>query len=101
MKGSDMEIQTLDQIVEKYYGKVGTPERTRIDNELESLRVGIQIREARERKKLTQSQLAERVDKKRTFISRVENDGGNITLKTLRDIVERGLGGKLTIQIQL
>lgn len=92
---------TLDEIKNKYYGEVGTLERTRIENELEALRIGIQIREAREKQSMTQSQLAERVDKKRTFISKVENDGGNITLKTLFDIVERGLGGKLNIQIQV
>ncbi len=92
---------TLDEIKNKYYGEVGTLERTRIENELEALRIGIQIREAREKLSMTQSQLAERVDKKRTFISKVENDGGNITLKTLFDIVERGLGGKLNIQIQV
>lgn len=92
---------TLDEIKNKYYGEVGTLERTRIENELEALRIGIQIREAREKQSMTQSQLAARVDKKRTFISKVENDGGNITLKTLFDIVERGLGGKLNIQIQV
>lgn len=48
---------------------------------------------------LTQAQLADRINKKRTFISKVENDGENITLKTLFDIVERGLGGKLSINI--
>lgn len=96
-----MEIHTLDEIKEKYYGKKGTPERDRIEQELEALRVGIQIREAREKLHLTQKQLAERVNKNRTFISKVENDGGNITLKTLYDIVEHGLGGKLSIQVQL
>ncbi|KGI59962.1 helix-turn-helix domain-containing protein [Prevotella sp. S7 MS 2] len=96
-----MKTMTLDEIKNKYYGEVGTLERTRIENELEALRIGIQIREAREKQSMTQSQLAERVDKKRTFISKVENDGGNITLKTLFDIVERGLGGKLNIQIQV
>ncbi|KXB84756.1 DNA-binding helix-turn-helix protein [Prevotella sp. DNF00663] len=96
-----MKTMTLDEIKNKYYGEVGTLERTRIENELEALRIGIQIREAREKLSMTQSQLAERVDKKRTFISKVENDGGNITLKTLFDIVERGLGGKLNIQIQV
>lgn len=96
-----METMTLDQIKTKYYGEVGTPERNRIENELEALRVGIQIREAREKKSMTQSQLAERIDKKRTFISKVENDGGNITLKTLFEIVERGLGGKLSVQVQI
>lgn len=96
-----MKTMTLDQIKTKYYGEVGTPERDRIENELAALRVGIQIREAREKQSLTQSQLAQRIDKKREFISKVENDGGNITLKTLFDIVERGLGGKLNIQVQV
>jgi len=92
---------TLDQIKTKYYGEVGTPERDRIENELAALRVGVQIREAREKQSMTQSQLAERIDKKREFISKVENDGGNITLKTLFEIVERGLGGKLSVQVHV
>jgi transcriptional regulator with XRE-family HTH domain len=50
---------------------------------------------------LTQEQLADLVDKKRTYISRVENDGSNMTLKTLFDIVEKGLGGKVNISIQI
>ena len=57
--------------------------------------------EAREKKHLTQEDLAQIIDKKRTYISRVENDGSNITLKTLFDIVEKGLGGKVSIQIDI
>ncbi len=91
--------RTLDQIKDQYYGVVGTPKRDRLENELEALRVGFKIRSAREAQNLTQEQLAERIDKKRTFISKVENDGENITLRTLFDIVERGLGGKLNISI--
>jgi hypothetical protein len=30
----------------------------------------------------------------------VENDGENITLRTLFDVVERGLGGKLKISVE-
>jgi transcriptional regulator with XRE-family HTH domain len=59
------------------------------------------LKKAREDKSLTQEQLAELVDKKRTYISRVENDGGNMTLKTLFEIVEKGLGGKVKISIQI
>lgn len=94
-------IRTLDQIKDEYYGEVGTPERDRIERELEALRIGFKIRSAREKKSMTQEELAKKIDKKRTFISRVENDGENITLKTLFDIVERGLGGKLKIEVQL
>ena len=92
-------IRTLDQIKSQYYGEIGTPERNRLENELEALRIGFKIRSAREAQKLTQEQLAERINKKRTFISKAETDGENITLRTLFDIVERGLGGKLNICI--
>lgn len=94
-------IQTLDQIKTKYYGEVGTSERDRLENELEALRIGFKIRSAREQLNMTQEQLAERIDKKRAYISKVENDGENITLRTLFDIVERGLGGKLRISFEL
>ena len=94
-----MNTRTLDQIKNDYYGQVGTPERDRIDRELEALRIGFKIRSAREKKEMTQAELASRIDKKRTFISKVENDGENITLKTLYDVVERGLGGKLKIEV--
>lgn len=96
-----MKTKTLDQIKTKYYGEIGMPERDRIERDLDALRIGLKIRTAREQKEMTQAQLADRIDKKRTFISKVENDGGNITLKTLFDIVERGLGGKLHIDVQL
>ena len=35
-----MNTKTLDQIKDKYYGPVGTPERERLENELEALRIG-------------------------------------------------------------
>ena len=94
-------IQTLDQIKTKYYGEIGSPERDRLENELEALRIGYKIRNAREQLNMTQEQLAERIDRKRTYISKIENDGENITLKTLFDIVERGLGGRLRISFDL
>lgn len=95
-----MELTSLDEIKDQVFGKKGSPDRDRLEREMEALRIGVQIRNAREQKKMTQAQLAERIDKKRTFISKIENDGGNVTLKTLIDIVEKGLGGKLNIEVQ-
>lgn len=92
--------QTLEQIKDKYYGKVGSPERDRLEKELEALRIGYRIKEARQKLNLTQEQLAERIEKKREYISKIENDGENITLRTLIDIVERGLGGHLNISFE-
>ena len=96
-----MNTKTLDQFKDEFYGVRGTPGREKLENELQALRVGLQIREARKALHMTQEQLAAKIDKKRTFISKVENDGSNITLQTLYDIVERGLGGKLRIDVSV
>ena len=89
------------EIKDSVYGKKGTERRDELEREIESFKIGILLRKAREEKNLTQEQLAELVNKKRTYISRVENNGSNLTLKTLYDIVEKGLGGKVNISIEL
>jgi DNA-binding XRE family transcriptional regulator len=96
-----MSTKNWKDIKDEVYGKKGTSRRDELDRDFESFKIGLLLKKAREDKHLTQEQLAELVDKKRTYISRVENDGGNITLKTLFDIVEKGLGGKVNISIQL
>jgi ribosome-binding protein aMBF1 (putative translation factor) len=94
-----MNLKTFEQVKDEVLGLRGTERRDTLERELESLRFGIQIRNARERQNITQAQLAARIDKKRTFISRIENNSANVTVKTLLDIVEKGLGGKLTISV--
>jgi DNA-binding XRE family transcriptional regulator len=93
-------IISWNQIKDNVYGQQGTQRRDDLDRDFESFKIGLLLRKAREEKKLTQEQLAQLVEKKRTFISRLENDGSNMTLKTLYDIVEKGLGGKVQISIQ-
>ena len=88
-------------IKDDVYGKKGTDRRDALDRDFASFKIGLLLRNAREEKNLTQQQLGELVDKKRTYISRIENNGSNLTLKTLFDIVEKGLGGKVNISIEL
>ncbi|REC78141.1 hypothetical protein DRF60_10810 [Chryseobacterium elymi] len=57
------------------------------------------LREAREKHNLTQEQLAQKVGKKRSYISRIESEeGNNIKIKTLAEIVEKGFGGNIKIE---
>lgn len=98
---SEMETKSWKEIKDSVYGKKGTERRDELDRDFESFKIGLLLRKAREDKNLTQEQLAELVDKKRTYISRVENNGSNVTLKTLFDIVEKGLGGKVKISIEV
>lgn len=96
-----METKDWKTIKDEVYGKKGTSRRDELDRDFESFKIGLLLRKAREEKNLTQDQLAELIDNKRTYISRVENNGSNLTLKTLYDIVEKGLGGKVKISIEM
>jgi DNA-binding XRE family transcriptional regulator len=95
-----MNTRSWKEIKDEVYGQKGTDRRDELEREFQSFNIGLLLKKAREEKHLTQEQLAELVDKKRTFISRLENDGSNMTLKTLFEIVEKGLGGKVKISIQ-
>jgi len=96
-----METKSWAEIKDTVYGELGTQRRDTLDREFENFKIGLQLKKAREEKNLTQAELASMLDKKREFISRVENNNSNLTLKTLFEIVEKGLGGKLKIQIEV
>ena len=96
---NNKDITTWSQIKDQVYGEKGTERRDNLEREAESFKIGLLLKKARESRHMTQAELGQIIDKKRTYISRVENDGGNITLSTLFDIVEKGLGGKVRISI--
>jgi DNA-binding XRE family transcriptional regulator len=96
-----MDTKSWKEIKDNVYGEKGTERRDELDRDFQGFKIGLLLKKAREEKQLTQSQLGELVDKKREYISRIESNGGNLTLKTLYDIVEKGLGGKVNIQIEL
>ncbi len=96
-----METKSWKKIKDTVYGEIGTERRDEVERDFESFKIGILLRNAREQKSLTQEQLGVIVNKKRSYISRIENDGSNLTMKTLYDIVEKGLGGKVNISIDI
>lgn len=95
-----MSTKTWSTIKDEIYGEKGTPRRDGLDRDFDSFKIGLMLKKAREEKKMTQEQLADLVDKNRAYISRIENNGSNLTLKTLYEIVEKGLGGKVKISIE-
>jgi DNA-binding XRE family transcriptional regulator len=100
-ENNDKDISTWSQIKDRVYGEKGTERRDDLEREAESFKIGLLLKKARESRHMTQEELGQIIDKKRTYISRVENDGSNITLSTLFDIVEKGLGGKVRISIDV
>jgi len=96
-----METKNWKEIKDNVYGEKGTERRDELERDFEGFKIGVLLKKAREDKHMTQTQLGDLVDKKREYISRVENNGSNMTLKTLYEIVEKGLGGKIRIQIEI
>lgn len=75
-------LYNAEEIIEKRYGKLGTPSREKFRDEAFAYYYGEIIRSRRKELKISQNELAERVGKKRPYISRIEN-GEDIRISNL------------------
>ncbi|MBS5412326.1 helix-turn-helix transcriptional regulator [Bacteroides thetaiotaomicron] len=66
------DVGSMDAVLDKLYGKVGTPEREEFRKEAYSYCVGQLISDARKQERLTQAELAEKVGTNKSYISRIE-----------------------------
>ena len=94
-------ITTLDQILDKKYGKKGRPKREQWEQQFEAFRLGVLLEEARTKLGMTQEELAEKCGTTKSYISRIENNLKEARISTLQKIVELGLGGQLQLSIKL
>lgn len=78
----EMKLYTHDEMLDRIIGEKGTPRRDAMEAELQSYLIGKAIKEARKKKKLTQSQLGELMGVQRAQVSRIEN-GHNLTIGTI------------------
>ena len=72
---NEMDTKSWKTIKDNIYGPKGTARRDELERDFESFKIGLLLKKAREEKQLTQSELANLVDKKREYISRIENNG--------------------------
>ncbi len=100
MKASEHPKSWKEHIVKKY-GESGTESREKFEQEFDTFRIGILIKEARKKQKLTQQQLADKVGTTKNYISRVENNASDIRLSTLMRIIREGLGGSLKLSVDV
>jgi ribosome-binding protein aMBF1 (putative translation factor) len=68
------------------------------DKGYEEFKIGIMLRQAREEAGLTQEQLAERLNTKKSGISRIENHAEDIKLSTLENFAQ-ALGKRLQLEL--
>ncbi len=78
-----MKTTSWKEIKDKVYGEKGNARRDALERETAPFKIGLLLKKAREERLLTQEQLAQLVDKKRTYISRVQHDPKN-TLRNCR-----------------
>jgi len=94
-------IKSFNSHLEENYGKIGNESRDKFEEEFETFKIGVLIQEARKRQQLTQGELADKVGTTKNYISRIENNASDIRLSTLMRIIKDGLGGNLTLSLDL
>ena len=66
-------IQDYDAVLDARYGKEGTPERVKFEEEAYAYYTGLILRDARKDAKVSQAELARRTQTTKSYISRIEN----------------------------
>lgn len=93
----DLKFYPLDEIKDKYLGRIGTPKRDLYEAELYASLVGETIKRARKAQHMTQEDLAQKLGVQRTQVSKIES-GRNLTLSTLSRVF-KAMGLKATLNV--
>ena len=72
METNNHQINDYSAVLERKYGKEGTAERAKFDEEAYSFYTSQILLDARKEAKVTQSELAERINVTKSYISRIE-----------------------------
>ena len=72
METNNHQINDYSAVLERKYGKEGTAERAKFDEEAYSFYTRQILLDARKEAKVTQSELAERINVTKSYISRIE-----------------------------
>lgn len=95
-----MKTYKLQEIEDRLIGLKGTKDRDEYEFEIKLDLIGDMIKIARKKRNLTQEQLGALVGVKKSQISRLENNTGNITFETVLRVFN-ALGSKLNLKLQL
>jgi len=91
---------SLDTMIDKHIGKIGTSKRDVFENELRIDLLGQAIKQARQERNLTQEQLGELVGVQKAQISKIENSVKNARFETIIKVFE-ALGAKVNFNVEL
>ena len=99
-KENKMKTVSLDDMIDKHVGKIGTPEKDAFEYELSIDLIGHAIKQARIERNLTQEELGKLVGIQKAQISKIENSIKNARLDTIMKIF-KALGAKVNFNVEL
>lgn len=99
-KVNKMKTVSLDDMIDKHVGKIGTPERDAFEYELSIDLIGHAIKQARKERNLTQEELGKLVGVQKAQISKIENSIKNARLDTIMKIF-KALGATVNFNVEL
>lgn len=91
---------SLDTMIDKHIGKLGTERREAFESELRIDLLGQAIKQARQERNLTQEQLGELVGVQKAQISKIENSVKNARFETILKVFE-ALGARVNFNVEL
>jgi len=89
-------LKTADELFDERYGKPGTKSRMDFENKALAWYYGEVLRDKRKDLKITQKQLAEKIGKKREYVSMLEKGETDMQLSTFFTITQ-ALGLRFTL----
>ncbi len=100
MKKEAMKTYSLDEMIDKHVGKVGTPNREAFEHELRIDLLGEAIKRARKERHLTQAELGQLVGVKKAQISKLENSLTDARFETIIKVF-KALNAKVNFNVEL
>ncbi len=95
-----MNKYSLEEVTDKFIGKIGTQKRDSFENELQLEFLAETIKQIRKERHLTQEQLGELVGVKKAQISKIENNLTDARFETILKIF-RALNAKINFNVEL
>jgi DNA-binding XRE family transcriptional regulator len=96
MEANSNVLTSIDDMMDKLYGKVGTPEREQFRREAYAYCMGQVIFNARKNEKITQMELAGRIGADKAYISKIEKGVVEPSIGTFYRIID-ALGLRIDI----
>jgi DNA-binding XRE family transcriptional regulator len=92
------ELKTVDQLFDDKYGPEGSPSRNEFEARAKSYYYAELLKEQRKQQKMTQQQLADKIGKKREFISNIERGNSDMQLSTFM-LISNALGLRFSLVV--